>query len=175
MILTCVSCAKRAVKDKYSVRIMKTVATKQSDITRQWFVVDASDMVLGRLATEVARILKGKHKTSYVPYLDCGDHVIVVNASKVVLTSNKAERKYAYRHSGYPGSLRATLYKDLLETKPEFVVEKAIKGMLPKGPLGRKMAKKLKVYEGGKHPHEAQGAVPIDFAGARKVQEISGV
>ncbi len=153
---------------------MKTVATKQSDVTRQWFVVDATDMVLGRLATEVARLLKGKHKTSYVPYLDCGDHVIVINAAKVMLTSNKAERKFAYRHSGYPGSLRATLYKDLLEDRPEFVVEKAVKGMLPKGPLGRKMVKKLKVYEGSTHPHEAQGAVPIDFPAARRSQEITG-
>ncbi|WP_072788193.1 50S ribosomal protein L13 [Ferrithrix thermotolerans] len=153
---------------------MKTVATKQSDITRQWFVVDASDMVLGRLATEVATILKGKHKTAYSPYLDCGDHVIVVNASKVVLTSNKAERKYAYRHSGYPGSLRASLYKDLLEEKPEFVVEKAIKGMLPKGPLGRKMAKKLKVYGGSTHPHQAQNALPLEFSGARKSQDYVG-
>ncbi len=152
---------------------MKTVATKQSDVTRQWFVVDASDMVLGRLATEVARILKGKHKTSYVPYLDCGDNVIVINASKIMLTSNKAERKFAYRHSGYPGSLRATLYKDLLEDRPAFVVEKAIKGMLPKGPLGRKMVKKLKVYEGSTHPHQAQGAIPIDFPGARRSQEIA--
>lgn len=151
---------------------MKTVATKQSDVNRQWYIVDATDLVLGRLATEVATILKGKHKTNYAPYLDCGDHVIVVNAARVVLTSNKADKKFAYRHSGYPGSLRATLYRDLLEEKPAFVIEKAVKGMLPKGPLGRKMAKKLKVYEGADHPHAAQQAIELEIPGAKRSADL---
>jgi large subunit ribosomal protein L13 len=147
---------------------MKTVATKRSDVTRKWLVIDASDMVLGRLATEVASLLKGKHKPNYVPYIDCGDHVIVVNADKVKLTSNKADKKFAYRHSGYPGSLRATVYRELMEDNPEFVIEKAVRGMLPKGPLGRQMGKKLKVYRGSEHPHQAQMAEPYEIPSARR-------
>ncbi|MGC8480625.1 MAG: 50S ribosomal protein L13 [Acidimicrobiales bacterium] len=147
---------------------MKTVATKRSDVTRKWLVIDASDLVLGRLATEVASLLKGKHKPSYVPYLDCGDHVIIVNADKVKLTSNKADKKFAYRHSGYPGSLRATVYRELMEDNPEFVIEKAVRGMLPKGPLGRQMGKKLKVYRGAEHPHQAQMAEAYEIPNARR-------
>ncbi len=140
---------------------MKTFVTKQSDAVadRKWYVVDAEGMVLGRLATEVAHIIRGKHKAIFAPYLDAGDHVIVINADKIVLTSNKADRKLAYHHTGYPGHLRAVLYRDLLKDKPEFVVEKAVKGMLPHGPLGRQMAKKLKVYSGPDHPHQAQQPV----------------
>ena len=125
---------------------MRTFSTKPAEITRKWFVVDAEGMVLGRLATEVARVLRGKHNPYFAPHLDTGDHVIIINADKVVLTSNKAERKFAYRHSGYPGGLRTDRYTDLLATKPVFVVEKAIKGMLPKNRLGAAMFTKLKVY-----------------------------
>jgi large subunit ribosomal protein L13 len=147
---------------------MKTLATKQSEVTRQWFVIDATDMVLGRLSTVAASLLKGKHKPSFVPYLDCGDHVVVINADKAVLTSNKADKKFAYRHSGYPGALRATVYRELMADKPTFVVEKAIKGMLPKGPLGRQMGRKLKVYAGPVHPHSAQQVVEFDIPEARR-------
>ncbi|NNN14402.1 MAG: 50S ribosomal protein L13 [Acidimicrobiaceae bacterium] len=149
---------------------MKTFVTKQSDAVenRKWFVVDAEGMVLGRLATEVAYILRGKHKTIYAPYLDCGDHVIVINADKVILTSDKADRKYAYHHTGYTGHLRAKLYRELMVDKPEFVVEKAVKGMLPKGPLGRQMGTKLKVYAGGQHPHAAQNPEVRTITSSRK-------
>lgn len=135
---------------------MRTYSTKPSEIERVWHVVDAEDAVLGRLATEVARILRGKHQPFFSPHLDTGDHVIIVNAAKVVLTSNKAEQSFAYRHSGYPGSLRATSYGDLRRDKPEELVRSAVRGMLPKGTLGRKMLSKLKVYGGPEHPHAAQ-------------------
>jgi large subunit ribosomal protein L13 len=132
-------------------------------------VVDAEDIVLGRLSTEVARILRGKHRPIFSPHLDTGDHVIVVNASKLVLSSDKAERSFAYRHSGYPGSLRATSYADMLTKRPEDLVRKSVKGMLPKGPLGRKMFTKLKVYAGPEHPHAAQLPKPLDLpASARR-------
>ncbi|MGC8464633.1 MAG: 50S ribosomal protein L13 [Acidimicrobiales bacterium] len=147
---------------------MKTLATKQSEVTRQWFVIDATDMVLGRLSTVAASLLKGKHKPSFAPYLDCGDHVVIINADKAVLTSDKADKKFAYRHSGYPGALRATVYRELMVDKPTFVVEKAIKGMLPKGPLGRQMGRKLKVYAGPVHPHAAQQVVEFDIPEARR-------
>lgn len=150
------------------VGIMKTLATKKSEVESKWFVVDATDLVLGRLATEVAILLRGKHKPTYVPYLDCGDHVVVLNAAKIKLSANKAEKKLDYRHSGYPGALRATLYKDLLVDKPEYVIEKAIRGMLPKGPLGRQMLKKLKVYSGPNHPHSAQGPEVLEIPGAKR-------
>lgn len=133
-------------------------------------MIDATDMVLGRLSTEAASLLRGKHKPTYAPYLDCGDHVVVINAAKVILTSNKADKKFSYRHSGYPGSLRATVYRELMADKPEFVIEKAIRGMLPKGPLGRQMIKKLKVYSGPTHPHEAQQAEAYDIPSARRAK-----
>ncbi|MDA8196522.1 MAG: 50S ribosomal protein L13 [Actinomycetota bacterium] len=145
---------------------MRTFSTKPAEITRKWFVVDAEGMVLGRLATEVARVLRGKHNPYFAPHLDTGDHVIIINADKVVLTSNKAERKFAYRHSGYPGGLRTDRYTDLLATKPVFVVEKAIKGMLPKNRLGAAMFTKLKVYAGPTHPHAAQMPEPMAIDGA---------
>jgi len=140
---------------------VRTHSTKPSEIERVWYVVDAEDLVLGRLATEVARVLRGKHRPLYAPHLDTGDHVIVVNASKVVLSANKAEQSFHYRHSGYPGSIRATSYAELLRRKPEELVRGAVRGMLPKGPLGRKMLTKLKVYAGPEHPHAAQLPRPL--------------
>jgi large subunit ribosomal protein L13 len=140
---------------------MKTSAPTPQDIERRWYVVDADGVVLGRLASEVAQILRGKHKPIYAPHADVGDHVIVVNAKGIRLTGGKENKKIAYRHSGYPGGLTETPYARLLERRPRFVVEKAIKGMLPKTRLGRAMASKLQVYEGADHPHEAQKPVPL--------------
>jgi large subunit ribosomal protein L13 len=135
---------------------MKTYAPIPDDIERRWFVVDANGVVLGRLASEVAKILRGKHKPIFAPHADVGDHVIVVNAKGVRLTGGKETKKVAYRHSGYPGGLTETPYGVMLERRPRFVVEKAVKGMLPKNSLGRAMAGKLQVYEGPEHPHQAQ-------------------
>ena len=135
---------------------MKTYSPKPQDIERRWYVIDASGAVLGRLASEAAAILRGKHKPIFAPHADTGDHVIVVNAKDVRLTGGKEAKKFAYRHSGYPGGLTATQYTRLLAEKPVFAVEKAIKGMLPKNRLGRAMGKKLQVYAGGVHPHAAQ-------------------
>ena len=143
---------------------MPTYTPKASEIERGWFVVDAEGVVLGRMASEVARVLRGKHKPTFAPHLDTGDHVIVVNAAKVVLTADKAERKMVYRHSGYPGGIKRQTFADLLERKPEEAVRKSIKGMLPKNRLGRQMAKKLKVYAGPQHPHAAQQPVSLDLA-----------
>jgi large subunit ribosomal protein L13 len=140
---------------------MRTYSPKPRDIQRRWYVIDASGAVLGRLATEVASILRGKHKPIFAPHMDTGDHVIVVNAKGVQLTGGKEGKKFAYRHSGYPGGLTATSYERLLATKPHFAVEKAIKGMLPKNRLGRAMAKKLQVYPGPEHPHQAQQPQPL--------------
>lgn len=140
---------------------MRTYSPKASEIERVWYVADAEDVVLGRLATEVARVLRGKHRPIFAPHVDTGDHVIVVNASKVVLTANKAEHSLHYRHSGYPGSLTATSYGVLLREKPEELVRNAVRGMLPKGRLGRKMINKLKVYAGPEHPHTAQTPSPL--------------
>jgi large subunit ribosomal protein L13 len=146
---------------------LRTFSPTPNDITRAWHVVDADGLVLGRLSTEVARILRGKHKPIFAPHMDTGDHVIVINADKIVLTANKAEKKISYRHSGYPGGLRSTSYTDLLATKPEKVVRKAVKGMLPKNRLGAQMLTKLKVYAGPTHPHSAQGPQPLDLSNAR--------
>lgn len=146
---------------------MPTYTPKASEITRTWHVVDAEGMVLGRMATEVARILRGKHKPTFTPHLDTGDHVIIVNAAKVVLTSNKAESKMMYRHSGYPGGIKSTSYARLLDSKPEEAVRRTVRGMLPKNRLGRQMLKKLKVYAGPNHPHEAQQPAPLVFEHAR--------
>ena len=143
---------------------MPTYPPKASEIERGWFVVDAEGVVLGRMASEVARVLRGKHKPIFTPHLDTGDHVIVINAAKVVLTADKAERKMVYRHSGYPGGIKRQTFADLLERKPEEAVRKSIKGMLPKNRLGRQMAKKLKVYAGPQHPHAAQQPVTLDLA-----------
>ena len=139
---------------------MRTFSPKPSDIVREWQTIDADGLVLGRLATEVASLLRGKHKPIFAAHVDTGDHVIVVNAAKVVLSANKAKDKLAYRHSGYPGGLTATTFATLLATKPEEVVRRAVAGMLPKGSLGRQMLTKLKVYAGPDHPHAAQKPKP---------------
>ena len=135
---------------------MRTYSPKPSDVTKAWHVIDAEGAVLGRLATEVARLLRGKHKPIFAPHVDTGDFVIVVNAAKVALTGAKLEQKHAYRHSGYPGGLRSVSYASLMASSPERVVEKAVRGMLPKNSLGRKTLRKLKVYAGPDHPHQAQ-------------------
>ena len=142
---------------------MRTFSPKDSDITRHWHVIDASDVVLGRLASHVAVLLRGKHKPIFAPHVDTGDFVVIVNAANVVMTSNKAERTFAYRHSGYPGGLRAVSYASLMESHPERAVEKAVRGMLPKNALGRKTLRKLKVYAGPDHPHEAQQPKPYEI------------
>ena len=146
---------------------MRTFSPKADDIIRSWHVVDADGLVLGRLATEVASRLRGKHKPIFAPHIDTGDHVIVVNAAKIVLTSGKAEQKVAYRHSGYPGGLRAQGYTDLLATRPEEVVRRAVRGMLPRTRLGRQQLAKLKVYAGPEHPHQAQQPEPLELPAAR--------
>jgi large subunit ribosomal protein L13 len=145
-----------------------TYSPKASEIQRSWHVVDAEGMVLGRLATEVARVLRGKHKPIYTPHLDTGDHVVIVNADKVVLTAGKAARKPVYRHSGYPGGLKTEQYADLLARKPEEAVRRTVRGMLPKNRLGRQMLTKLKVYAGPNHPHAAQKPQTLDVAHARR-------
>jgi large subunit ribosomal protein L13 len=142
---------------------VRTYTPKPADVERQWHVIDATDVVLGRLASQVATLLRGKHKPIFAPHLDTGDFVIIINADKVALSGKKLEQKKAYRHSGYPGGLRAIAYSDLMEKHPERAVEKAIKGMLPKNTLGRKMFSKLKVYTGSEHPHQAQQPVPYDI------------
>lgn len=135
---------------------MSTQIAKEQDITRDWFVVDLEDVVLGRAATEIARVLRGKHKPIYTPSVDTGDFVVVLNADKVKLTGNKLADKKYYHHTGYPGGIREINAEKLLVKKPEMVLQSAVKGMLPKNKLGRKMFKKLKVYAGGEHPHAAQ-------------------
>jgi large subunit ribosomal protein L13 len=147
---------------------VRTYSPKASEITRTWFVIDAEDLVLGRLSTEAARILRGKHKPTFAPHLDTGDHVIVVNAEKVVVTANKAEQKLVHRHSGYPGGLRTRTYAQAHAAKPEETVRRAIRGMLPKNRLGRQMLTKLQVYAGPFHPHAAQKPVPLELADARR-------
>jgi large subunit ribosomal protein L13 len=142
---------------------VRTISPKDSEITRQWHVIDATDVVLGRLATHAAQLLRGKHKPIFAPHVDTGDFVIVVNAEKVALSGQKLDQKKAYRHSGYPGGLRAVSYGDLLEKHPERAVEKAIRGMLPKNSLGRKTLSKLKVYAGPEHPHQAQKPQPYEI------------
>jgi large subunit ribosomal protein L13 len=145
-----------------------TFSPKPSDITRSWHVVDADGLVLGRLSTEVARLLRGKHKPIYAPHMDTGDFVIVVNAAKVVMSAGKAEKELIYRHSGYPGGLRSRTYADLLATRPEEAVRGAVRGMLPKGTLGRQQLGKLKIYAGPAHPHGAQKPQPFDVSAARR-------
>ena len=142
---------------------MRTYSPKPGEIERQWHVIDASDVVLGRLATQAAALLRGKHKPVFAPHVDTGDFVIIINASKVALTGNKRQTKMAYRHSGYPGGLTSVRYSDLLETRPEKAVELAVKGMLPHNRLGRKLITKLKVYAGAEHPHAAQQPIPFEI------------
>jgi len=135
---------------------VKTYTVKKGDIKRDWYLVDAQGKTLGRLASEIAKILRGKHKPIYVPHLDCGDYVIVVNAEKVRVTGKKLDQKFYYRHSGYPGGLKSINLRNQLQKHPTRVLEAAVRGMLPKNRLGRAMIKKLKVYAGGSHPHQAQ-------------------
>ncbi len=142
---------------------MKTFVTKPADVQRKWFIVDAEGQTLGRLATQIAVLLRGKHKPIYSPSVDCGDYVVVINAEKIVVTGRRLEQKQYYRHSGYPGGIRQISLRDQLEKFPTRPVELAVKGMLPKNKLGRKMFKKLKVYAGADHPHEAQQPEPYEL------------
>lgn len=142
---------------------MRTYSPKPSDIERKWYVIDATDIVLGRLASQVAVLLRGKHKPTYAPHMDMGDYVIVINAEKIALTGSKRENKMAYHHSGFPGGLRAVNYAELLETHPERAIEKAVKGMLPKNRLARQQIQKLKVYAGPEHPHASQNPEPFEL------------
>ena len=146
---------------------MRTYSPKASEIQREWHVVNADGLVLGRMATEIARVLRGKHKPVFAPHLDTGDHVVIVNAAKVVLTAGKADRERVYRHSGYPGGIKSNTYGELLAAKPAEAVRRTVKGMLPKGPLGRQMLSKLKVYAGPDHPHAAQSPEPLDLSAAK--------
>jgi len=143
---------------------VRTYSPKPGEVDRTWHVIDAEDVVLGRLATHVATLLRGKHKPTFAPHMDTGDFVVIVNAEKVVLTGNKRDQAFAYRHSGYPGGLRKQSFGELLDTKPERLLEKVVKGMLPKNKLGRAQGKKLKVYAGPDHPHAAQQPKPFEIA-----------
>jgi large subunit ribosomal protein L13 len=147
---------------------VRTYVPKPAEIERSWYLVDADGLVLGRLATEVARILRGKHRPFFAPHTDTGDHVVVVNAAKVVLTADKGEGKFAYRHSGYPGGLKRRSYAWLHENRPEEVVRRAVRGMLPKNTLGRQQLGKLKIYAGADHPHTSQRPTPLEIPGARR-------
>jgi large subunit ribosomal protein L13 len=142
---------------------MKTYSAKPSDITRDWFIVDASDKVLGRLASAIAHRLRGKHKPIFTPHMDTGDFIVVTNVEKLRVTGNKAEDKVYHRHSGYPGGITSTTLAKLQQRFPDRVLKKAVKGMLPKGPLGYRMIKKLKIYAGPTHPHSAQQPKPLDI------------
>ncbi len=142
---------------------MRTFSPKPGDLSHQWHVIDATDVVLGRLASQVAILLRGKHKPTWAPHADGGDFVIIINADKVALTGNKREQKRAYRHSGYPGGLSSISYRDLLEASPRKALEKAVRGMLPKNTLGRQQLSKLKVYSGSDHPHAAQRPEPFEL------------
>ena len=142
---------------------MKTISAKADDVKRDWFLVDADGKTLGRLATEIARRLRGKHKTIYTPHVDTGDYIVVINAEKVRVSGNKAKDKMYYHHSGYMGGMKATSFNDMIERTPERVIEIAVKGMLPRNPLGREMYRKLKVYAGPQHQHAAQQPQPLDI------------
>jgi large subunit ribosomal protein L13 len=147
--------------------MMRTYSPKASEIVRTWHVIDAEGLVLGRLCTEAARLLRGKHKPMFAPHLDTGDHVIIINASKVVLSSDKAGKKNVYHHTGYPGGIKSETYANLLGRRPEQAVRDSVRGMLPNGPLGRQMITKLKVYAGADHPHAAQSPVVMDLPAAK--------
>jgi large subunit ribosomal protein L13 len=147
----------------WSLTNMKTFSAKPETVKRDWYVVDAEGKTLGRLATEVARRLKGKHKAEYTPHVDTGDYIVIINAEKVTVTGNKADNKMYYRHSGYPGGIKETNFNKLQAEKPEMIIEKAVKGMLPKNPLGRDMFRKLKVYAGSEHGHAAQQPIKLDI------------
>jgi len=142
---------------------MKTFSAKPETVKRDWFVIDAEDKVLGRLATEIARRLRGKHKAEYTPHVDTGDYIVVINADKVAVTGNKMKNKLYHHHTGYPGGLKTVNFEKLQATKPEMIIEKAVKGMLPKNPLGRDMFRKLKVYAGSEHNHAAQQPTALEI------------
>lgn len=142
---------------------MRTYSPKPGDDNKQWYVIDAADLVLGRVAAAAAKLLRGKHKPTFAPHMDQGDFVIIINADKIALTGNKLDQKFAYRHSGFPGGLKSVSYRELMEKNPERAVEKAIKGMLPKNSLGRAQLRKLKVYSGSEHPHAAQKPIPYQI------------
>ncbi len=148
----------------------KTFTPKAADLSHDWWLVDAADLPLGRLASEVAQLIRGKHKPTFAPHMDGGDFVVVVNAEKVAVTSGKSQEKIYYRHSGYPGGLKEETFESLLERRPEQVIERAVRGMLPKNRLGRQMIKKLKVYAGPDHPHAAQQPKPLELS-IRKVED----
>ena len=141
---------------------MKTFVAKEKEVEKKWYLIDAGDKVLGRLATEIANILRGKHKSIFTPHMDAGDHVVVVNADKVILTGNKLDKKIYYRHSGYIGGLRQATAKEMLQKRPENLIKYAVRGMLPKTSLGRRQLMKLKVYAGPDHPHQAQNPVTLE-------------
>ena len=147
----------------------KTYTPAAGEIERSWWLVDATDLPLGRMASEIAQILRGKNKPTYAPHIDGGDFVVVINADKVAVTSGKSQSKIYYRHSGYPGGIKAETFESLRERRPEAIVERAVAGMLPKNKLGRQMARKLKVYAGGEHEHAAQQPQPLDLD-IRKVE-----
>jgi large subunit ribosomal protein L13 len=142
---------------------MKTISMRAEDVQRSWLVIDAENKVLGRLATEIAHRLRGKHKPEYTPHVDTGDYIVVINAEKVRVTGNKETGKVYWRHSGYPGGIRGTTVADMRKQHPERIIEKAVKGMLPRNPLGRAMYRKLKVYAGADHPHTAQQPTPLEL------------
>jgi len=135
---------------------MRTWTVRPGDVERKWYIVDATDLILGRLSTQIATVLRGKHRAEYTPHADCGDHVIVINAEKIAVTGNKEAAKIYYRHSGYAGGIKSITLEKQRAKHPERIIEAAVKGMMPKGPLGRSMLKKLKIYAGGDHPHAAQ-------------------
>ena len=143
--------------------IMKTFSAKTESVKRDWFVVDAEGKTLGRLATEIAKFLRGKHKAQYTPHVDTGDYIVVINAAKILVTGNKYRDKMYHHHTGYIGNLKSISFKDLLAKKPEDVICKAVKGMLPKGPLGRQMIKKMKVFAGANHTHSSQQPQVLDI------------
>jgi large subunit ribosomal protein L13 len=145
-----------------------TFTPKASEIDRTWYVVDAEGLVLGRMATEVARVLRGKHKPIFAPHIDTGDHVVIINADKVVLTAGKAEKKQVFRHSGFPGGIKDQTYADLMEKKPAEAVRRTVRGMLPHNRLGRAQLKKLKIYAGPTHPHSAQQPQVLELSDARR-------
>ena len=147
---------------------MKTFSLKPAEVNKKWVIIDAKGLVVGRLASVVAMRLRGKHKVHFTPHVDCGDNVIVINAEKVVFTGKKREQQTYYRHTGYPGGIRQQTFKEMQAKHPGRALEKAVKGMLPKGPLGYAMIKKLKVYGGAEHPHTAQQPKPLEIPGASK-------
>ncbi|ADH93045.1 50S ribosomal protein L13 [Arcanobacterium haemolyticum] len=151
-----------AIKETKATQV-RTYSPKPGDVEKKWYVIDATDVVLGRLASQVAILLRGKHKPNFAPHADTGDFVVIINAEKVALTGSKREQKIAYRHSGQPGGLTATSYTELLELNPEKAVMKAVAGMLPKNTLGRQQLSKLKVYRGAEHPHAAQQPVALEL------------